>query len=837
MEASDSVKGRIGGSTRGVRMAFDRFQGTSFGPDSLFSTHKQQACGTGDNGSLFPPFLPLSNFSLPEEPGMPYTPWSVHDDPYQLIECAQNNKSRNLTDGNDRGSEADLYGLVSDILGEADKMDSYYSEEALPNSNSVWSPKCMREDYQQYLQPESKIHLPPPFLPSHAYHEPLNKTLDQSINRDSEEMYQRFTSLDSSEQWLFSSCLEDMNSYVLQNQEFQKPPGLQLPTVGNSYLSKMRQSKHEYSASDVEGPCVSVHSLSDHMEAFQPQNKINSHGFDHYYEDYAGLNSVMPRRFKQYAMQDVNKLACNMQSLMVGEQDNSCARESQSRQTAQMQYEASMAEQRKFTSPRMQAHNTPTMQFHKELGGDFGAVQQETDGGGSKLPLQSEFMSKDVSEFGPQLVEYFQKPKALSTASNPANMYQSKMNGQKGNSSLSMNPNINQFFSHPSQQNQLQNKPKLIRSNCVSSGSNNMLSHSVSEFVPQHPQQTQRGSLCIQDFSQGDGPVLHNREGQSQLGLAMDGLRRGGGDADFQPNKKRIPMAGLVGEAYSGQCMDGKTTKPHTGSHMGEGDKKGLLHNPYLDNQGSMYGSQRFAGGLSNISMGKTSAFPPYMYPVSNPRQSNCHMPTMTSSGFNSRSSLPYGSCVPLTDLCDLLPDSEFAAFSPFDLMGSSAEGLYPGMSFDLRSPRMMRNRGGPMSQLHCHLEDSYDQWRLLEKERKKTEVILTKTYPGRQISTVSSNALPKVPSNPSKVDRLIVDQIRELARVVSLLGKMERLRSIPLHANISSTLDRHQEAIYITQARRKEEFINTSCRQRQGGGHIREDRGRPALPCGVLSR
>ncbi|XP_046894137.1 meiosis-specific coiled-coil domain-containing protein MEIOC [Hypomesus transpacificus] len=674
---------------------------------------------------------------------MSYTPWSVHDDPYQLIECAQNNKSRNLTDGNDRGSEADLYGLVSDILGEADKIDSYYSEETLPNPNSVWSPKCMREDYQQYLQPESKFHLTPPFLPSHAYHEPLNKTLDQSINRDSEEMYQRFTSLDSSEQWLFSSCLEDMNSYVPQNQEFQKPPGLQLPTVGNSCLSKMRQSKHE---------------------------------------------------------------------------------ETQSRQTAQMQYEASMAEQRKFTSPRMQAHNTPTMQYHKELGGDFGAVQQETDGGGRKLPLQSDFMSKDVSEFGPQLVEYFQKPKALSTASNPANMYQSKINGHKGNNSLSMNPNLNPFFSHPSQQNQLQNKPKLIRSNCVPSGSNNMLSHSVSEFVPQHPQQTQRGLLCIQDFSQGDGPVLHNREGQTQLGLAMDGLRRGG-DTDFQPNKKRMPTAGLVGEAYPGQCMDGKTTKAHTGSHMGEGEKKGLLHNPYLDNQGSMYGSQRFSGGLSNLSMGKTSPFPSYMYPVSNPRQSNCHMPTMTSSGFNSRSSLPYGSCVPLTDLCDLLPDSEFAAFSPFDLLGSSVEGLYPGMSFDPRSPRMMRNRGGPMSQLHCHLEESYEQWRFLEKERKKTEVILTKTYPGRQISAVSCSALPKVPPNPSKVDRLIVDQIRELAKVVSLLGKMERLRSIPLHANISSTLDRHQEAIYITQARRKEEFINTSCRQRQGGGHIREDR------------
>lgn len=64
------------------------------------------------------------------------------------------------------------------------------------------------------------------------------------------------------------------------------------------------------------------------------------------------------------------------------------------------------------------------------------------------------------------------------------------------------------------------------------------------------------------------------------------------------------------------------------------------------------------------------------------------------------------------------------------------------------------------------------------------------------------------------------------LSQVVSLLGKMERLRSFPLHANINSALDRHYEAICLTQARRKDEFINTSNRQKQGGAHFREERG-----------
>uniref|UniRef100_A0A8C7N7M4 Uncharacterized protein n=1 Tax=Oncorhynchus kisutch TaxID=8019 RepID=A0A8C7N7M4_ONCKI len=157
--------------------------------------------------------------------------------------------------------------------------------------------------------------------------------------------------------------------------------------------------------------------------------------------------------------------------------------------------------------------------------------------------------------------------------------------------------------------------------------------------------------------------------------------------------------------------------------------------------------------------------------------------------------------------------------------MGSSGENPYPGMMGGLRSLRIIRNRGGPMSQLHFHLEECYEQWRVLEKERKKTEDVLTMSYPGKRISVVTSSALPKIPPNPSRVDRLIVDQIREQATVVSLLGKMEHLRSFPFHANICSALDRHLEAIYITQARRNEEFVNTSNHQRQASAHFREDR------------
>lgn len=62
--------------------------------------------------------------------------------------------------------------------------------------------------------------------------------------------------------------------------------------------------------------------------------------------------------------------------------------------------------------------------------------------------------------------------------------------------------------------------------------------------------------------------------------------------------------------------------------------------------------------------------------------------------------------------------------------------------------------------------------------------------------------------------------------QVVTLLGKMERLRSSPLHANISTALDRHLESIHIVQSRRKDEIVNTSNRQRQGVPRCQDDRG-----------
>ncbi|XP_019906146.2 meiosis-specific coiled-coil domain-containing protein MEIOC [Esox lucius] len=825
MEVNNAVRNGISASSRGVRMAFDRFQSSaSSGSDSFFSLYKHQASGTGDNGRTSLPYTPLPYFSPQEEHLMSFTPWSAQDDAYQLNDRTQNSiKSRNVPDGNDCGSEADLYGLVSNILEEADQMDPHFNEETSTHLKTVWSPKSMRGECQPYFQSESKMQSNAAFLPNHVYPESSSKGQGQPMNRDSEEFYHHFNGFDTCDQQFFHlSCNGDTDIGYSENQELPKTPGLSPPSVGNAYMSKMRQSKHNFNeAESLLGFWGSGNASADHMDAFLssvcPQSKMNSQPFDHYYVEYPGQSSAKPRSTTQYTMQDVSKLASNIQALMAGDKVTESGRDSENRQSVQMQYDDIMAEQRNFSSSNLPGRSTQAMQFKKELGGEYGAMRREGDGGmKSKQPLQSDFGSKELTGFGPQNNEYFQPPKALSAPFNSPNSYLNKMAAQKGSNPASTGLILNH---HNQQQDKL--KQCQPRGNCLSSGPSKILSHSVSEFVPQHFHQ------YIQDYSQGDGPGLHsNRAGQYQVGVGLGGLRSGGSEDVFEMrlDRGRMHMAGPA----AGSCWDGKT-RPQTGLRTrGDGDEEqGLLQNPYLDLLSSMYGSQRSGGAHGIVNPGKSPAFLPYAYQaMNNPGPKTCHVP-LNSASFHSRSSFPYGSPAPTVDLCGLLPEWKFGAFSPYldDAMSSSRENLNTGLMAGLRSDRMMRNRGGAMSQLHFYLEECYEQWRVLEKERKKTEMVLTKSYPGKRISVVTSSAVPRIPPNPSRVDRLIVDQIREQAKVTSLLGKMERLRSFPLHANICSALDRHLEAIYITQARRKEEFVNTSNRQRQDGTHFREER------------
>lgn len=79
---------------------------------------------------------------------------------------------------------------------------------------------------------------------------------------------------------------------------------------------------------------------------------------------------------------------------------------------------------------------------------------------------------------------------------------------------------------------------------------------------------------------------------------------------------------------------------------------------------------------------------------------------------------------------------------------------------------------------------------------------------------------LPRLSPNPSRVDRLIIDSLKEHYKTCLLISRIDNITKTLFFSNIQLTLNQWLNSIKNVQAKRNDELINNANRQRIALGH-----------------
>ncbi|NXG44280.1 MEIOC protein, partial [Psilopogon haemacephalus] len=841
------------GAEAGGRLT-DAFSSIMTGSASLYACYKSQNEENVEVPQTYASSLSMSEFSAPVDTSLLYTPWSTcGDEPKQPSASQISMKSRVQPERNDYGSETDLYGLVSDILEEQEKPQPYGAEGSCPsNFKSVWPVNAARIPEQQELLPESKRAAVGAASPQGFYGGEAVPGAEKQYLQRAEECYRGFGAVSLEEQCLYPARSDRAGGCGLQASEgprmspaYQNYPYIKstfAPQAGCSEVIKdLGAEALPYGREKLAPKGADVQLHQKWAEPFLPQFHRYGEGTDYSrYPEYPHAAKAKPNKSTSCSLQETKLVNGTPEAPSLDAEPY--AKLFQVKSGTQKKAEERIAEQQSFPFPRA-AGLLPEKQFPNEasfctdLGPKFeyglkafppcpGAG--DCANGAEKQPfpksdLQNPEYCKPLPLFaGPAnpAVGASVRPAWLNTQTKPAAPAQL----QPPNPLVKRNhhlPALPKGSTHPNDLFQLPS------SNLPFSSS------SSSSLFPRYCQENPSFAPGL-DLGYGS-----TERGRSAACLEVP-IRAGEENLLEYLSEKKLKQPNGFCDSFSAQhlgIVDSLSKhrlqlKPPSERHELQGQKPadGWLQSMYqelMESQGQFPLGQGNGDPLSCLQAPSL----PSSFLMEDLRRSQ----QLGSGAFPLRSPRLFGhSVLPLLEPPDLLSHEDVKRFYPFlnkkMCVGSSAAAFVPPFAV----PRQVKSRCGPASELHLRLEECYEQWKALEKERKKTESALAKNFQGKKVSSANNIPIPRLPSNPSRVDRLIVDQLREQARVVTLLRKMERLRSSPLHANIATALDKHLELVHLVQARRKDELVNASSRQRQGAPRCQDDRGVLALALAV---